>query len=115
MSLRSLFRREPSGPGIRISEAEFVSNHLDDGVVIDVRTPREFADAHIVGARNLDIMSQSFGTEVSSLPNKGKYYLYCRSGSRSHRAAQVMRQMGYDAYNVGGLQALAGAGAPLER
>ena len=115
MSLRSLFRRQPAGPDLRMPEAEFVSEHLDEGVVIDVRTAREFADAHVAGARNLDIMSKSFGTEVATLPKEGRYYVYCRTGSRSQRAAQVMRDMGYDAYNVGGLQGLAGAGAPIER
>lgn len=96
-------------------EAEFVSGHLDEGVVIDVRTPREYADAHVAGARNIDIMSQSFGADIGALPKDGKYFVYCRTGSRSQRAAQIMREMGYDAYNVGGLQGLAGAGAPIER
>ena len=85
------------------------------GKVIDVRTPAEYAEGHLDGAPNLDVLAPSFAARAADLPREATYFLYCRSGGRSGQAAQILRQMGLHAHNVGGYDALAAAGFPTDR
>jgi rhodanese-related sulfurtransferase len=63
-------------------------------IVIDVRTPREFASGHIKGARNLDIQGTGFVAAVAKLDPTKTYFVYCRSGARSSAAVSVMQKHG---------------------
>ncbi|HEY3333693.1 MAG TPA: rhodanese-like domain-containing protein [Candidatus Limnocylindrales bacterium] len=84
-------------------------------VVIDVRTPAEFAAGHIAGARNIDVESGDFATQVAALDKGAAYLLYCRSGRRSALAADQMAAAGFkDIVDGGGMDALVAAGAPVE-
>ena len=64
-------------------------------IILDVRTPEEFADKHIPGAIN--IPNETIGTaEIPELPNKDQLILvYCRSGNRSKQASQKLVALGY--------------------
>jgi len=74
-------------------------------VLIDVRTPAEFAAGHLEGAINIDFQSPTFAAEVSALDPTGSYTLYCRSGNRSGQALAVMKDLGFtDLSNAGGLE-----------
>jgi rhodanese-related sulfurtransferase len=86
-----------------------------DAVVVDVRTPEEFAAGHIDGAINIDISDPTFGQQIEALPTDATYVVYCRSGNRSAQAAKVMAEAGLtDVYDVqSGLSAIAEAGVPL--
>lgn len=66
-----------------------------DTVVIDVRTPAEFASGHLEGAVNIDVQSPDFAQKVSELDPEGDYFIYCRSGNRSQAAISQMHQMGF--------------------
>lgn len=82
-------------------------------VTIDVRTPEEFAQGHVDGARNIDVSAGAFREQVSALPRDGRYVAYCRSGNRSAAAITIMRELGFtDLTDGGGLDALLAAGAP---
>lgn len=72
-------------------------------VILDVRTPEEYADGHIEKALNLDYYSETFRDELDEL-DKGKTYLvYCRSGKRSRAAADIMEELGFgNGYNMRG-------------
>jgi rhodanese-related sulfurtransferase len=72
--------------------------------IIDVRTPDEFNDGYIEGARLLNIQDSSkFMEEVEKLDKDKDYYVYCRSGRRSEMACQLMEKAGIDhAYNLEG-------------
>ena len=59
-----------------------------DFIILDVRTPREFAAGHIAGAHNIDFYAQSFAQEFKRLDREKTYLIYCRSGNRS---GQLMR------------------------
>ena len=103
------------GNDLNRSPQDFLVSRTDADVVIDVRTPAEFAEGHLAGAENIDIMAPDFVQQVQDFDREATYYLYCRSGGRSGRAADVMRKMGFDkAYNIGGFQTLAAVGAPVE-
>jgi len=66
-----------------------------DLVVLDVRTPAEFAAGHVPGARNVshDQLPAKLA-ELSSLKDK-EVVLYCRSGRRSAIAAETLRGAGF--------------------
>ncbi len=66
-----------------------------DFVVLDVRTPGEFAGGRLPGAVNLDIQASDFETRLATLDRGKSYLVYCRTGNRSARAIQVMQRLGF--------------------
>ncbi len=96
----------------RLSPEAFLEQREADAVVLDVRTPEEFATGHLKDAQNIDVRAADFNSVVDALDRSKTYYLYCRSGNRSGRAAGIMKEMGFEMlYNIGGYSALADAGA----
>ena len=87
------------------------------GVVIDVRTPDEFASGHLRKAdHNFNVMSGELEQKLDSLDKNETYYLYCRSGNRSGKAAKMMKQHGFEhVHNIGGYQDLVDAGLESSR
>lgn len=84
-------------------------------IIIDVRTPEEFANGHIENAVNLDYYSEKFRDELNEL-DKGKTYLiYCRSGNRSGKALSIMEELAFrEVYNIlGGIIQWKAEGYPL--
>lgn len=81
-----------------------------DTIWIDVRTPGEFEDGHLIEATNipLQVFAEQFPIQV---PKTDKVIaLYCRSGNRSGQALKIALEMGYtNAFNAGGFQALKGS------
>ena len=63
--------------------------------VIDVRTAGEFAEGHVKGARNLDVQNGDFENALAELDKEASYSVYCRSGSRSAAAVEMMRNAGF--------------------
>lgn len=61
-----------------------------DFIIVDVRTPEEYAEGHIENAVNIDFNSDAFNDEISKLDRNKTYLIYCRSGNRSSRALDVM-------------------------
>ena len=65
-------------------------------VLLDVRTPEEYEEAHIGNAINIDVLQDSFESKaISILPKDKKIALYCRSGKRSKKAANILAAKGY--------------------
>jgi len=74
-----------------------------DFIILDVRTPEEFADGHIENAINLDYYSETFGDELNKLDKNKTYLVYCRSGRRSRNALDIMEELNFrEAYNMSG-------------
>ncbi len=72
------------------------------GVLVDVRTPGEFNNGYIEGAKNINI-SGDFVNEIQKLDKNKPIYVYCASGGRSGRAMQQMKGMGFkEVYNLNG-------------
>jgi len=79
-----------------LAATEFISQSQAAGVVvIDVRTPGEFSEGHLVAALNIDVQSSSFESEIALLDKSTTYALYCRSGNRSGVAAEIMAEAGF--------------------
>ncbi len=64
-------------------------------VLLDVRTPEEYAESHIENSALIDYQSQSFISQMDGLDRGLTYLIYCRTGNRSGKAQDVMRQLGF--------------------
>jgi len=86
-------------------------------IIVDVRTPQEFAEGHIENAINIDFRSDAFKDEVGNLDRTGKYLLYCRIGNRSRGALSVMTGLGFrEVYHLSvGIIGWAEAGYPVTK
>ncbi len=64
-------------------------------VLIDVRTPEEYAAGHLEGALNIDhqVIAQRVG--MAGVGKEDEVQVYCRSGRRSAIAAQNLKSLGY--------------------
>lgn len=70
--------------------------HENPTVLLDVRTAEEYAEGHLVDAINIDVQGASFmETATSSLPKNQTIAVYCRSGRRSKKAAEMLTTQGY--------------------
>jgi phage shock protein E len=71
-------------------------------VIIDVRTPTEFAAGHLEGATNIDVQAPDFATRIGQLSPDGTYIVYCKSGNRAGQAITQMTALGFtDMVNAG--------------
>ncbi len=85
-----------------------------DTVVVDVRTPAEYAAGHLDGAVNLDLTSGQLAAEIPTLDAEGDYVVYCQSGNRSAQATALMEDAGLDVTDAGSMQQAADAtGLPI--
>jgi len=101
---------------IDLGVSEFSTKVAEAGVItLDVRTPIEFAEGHIQGARLIDFQSGNFENEIAALDKNATYAVYCRSGNRSGQAVKVMQDAGFTSvFNMnGGVIDWANAGLPL--
>jgi rhodanese-related sulfurtransferase len=105
-----------SSNAIDLSVTEFSAKVAEAGVItLDVRTPSEFAEGFIEGARLIDFQSGNFENEIAALDKNATYAVYCRSGNRSGQAVKVMQDAGFiNVFNMnGGVIEWANAGLPL--
>ena len=74
-------------------------------VVLDVRTPEEYAEKHIVNARLLPLDTIDEAAAAEAAPDKDAPVLvYCRTGVRSAEASQKLAALGYKhIYDFGGI------------
>ena len=86
---------ETSYRQISMDEAITIMEEEYGYIILDVRTPEEFAEKHIPGAIN--VANETIGTEaIPELPNKDQLILvYCRSGNRSKQASEKLAALGY--------------------
>lgn len=74
-----------------------------EGFIIDVRSPDEYSENHIAGAKCFNVQNPpEFMEKINPLDKTKNYYLYCHSGNRSKQACMVMEFNGFK--NVFGLK-----------
>ena len=97
--LSTLFnRKSQTSDNITILDTEAYSEAIKDKRVqlVDVRTSREYNNGHIKNAVNIDFFDRTnFDKAFEKLDKKAPVYLYCRSGSRSLKAAKRLVDMGF--------------------
>ena len=70
-------------------------------VILDVRTPGEYADGHI--PNTILIPLDQLPERLNEVPKEKKVYVICRSGNRSSQAVNLLRSKGFtNVYNVTG-------------
>ena len=90
---------------IACSSNEEANNTYDRSIILDVRTPEEFAAGHLDGAILVDIKDPSFDTKLAALDPSVSYVVYCRSGNRSAQAVERMKAAGFsDLTDLGSLE-----------
>lgn len=73
----------------------------NDGIILDVRTYREFANGHISQSKQLNFYAPSFRNEILNLPKDKPLYLYCNTGYRSRITASFLATNGFSQiYNL---------------
>ncbi len=71
--------------------------------LIDVRTPKEYAEGYLPGAILMDIKDANFDSQILTLDKTRPVFVYCRSGKRSLEAANVLEKYKFKVvYNLEG-------------
>lgn len=100
----------------KLSADEFEKelNATSTAILLDVRTPEEFAERHLKDALNINFNSDDFEAQVGGLDKTKTVFVYCLSGGRSAKATDLLTKKGYNVYELqGGILAWANAGKPL--
>ncbi|OYV63466.1 MAG: hypothetical protein B7X03_01745 [Parcubacteria group bacterium 21-58-10] len=96
----------------QITVAELNNRRAGGATIIDVRSPAEYADAHVEGSENIPLQMVPHAVDrLRAMPN---LCLICASGNRSGMACQFLASAGVRAANVvGGVISWHSAGFPL--
>lgn len=90
-----------SAEATRTEAASPVQLVADGALLLDVRTPGEFADGHVQGALNVPV--QVLESRIAELDPARPVVVYCRSGNRSATAARMLRDRGFTVTDVGAM------------
>jgi rhodanese-related sulfurtransferase len=75
--------------------ADLVDEAPSELVILDVRTPEEYAEGHVEGAIQIDFYAPDFADRIAELDRDVPYLVYCRSGNRSGQTRQLMADLGF--------------------
>ena len=94
------------GPDINKGVEEY--KKTEGAMLIDVRTPSEYAERNILGSKNVPLQNIESIKEVA--PEKDTpLFVYCLSGGRSSSATKKLKAMGYtNINNIGGISSYRG-------
>jgi phage shock protein E len=98
-----------------ISPSDYVSQYQNNPshLLLDVRTPEEYADGHIAGSINIPLAE--LPNQLSQVPQNVMVVVYCRSGNRSAQAVALLKDAGYtQVLDMGGIVEWVNAGFPVE-
>ena len=116
---RQASQSAPSDGIIVLAPQAFINQAKADttSIILDVRTSKEYAEGHLAGAQQLDYLNpEAFNAGISKFDKSRTYYIYCRSGKRSHGACQKMKKQGFKVYDMeGGILNWTKLGMPVER
>ncbi len=74
-----------------------------DFIILDIRTPQEYESGHLEDAINIDYYDENFREELDGLDKSKTYLMHCRSGGRSGRALQIMKELNFEeVYDMAG-------------
>lgn len=90
-----------------IDPDESLTKALNGAVILDVRTPEEFASGHLKNAINISHETLLDRILELSEHKDREIIAYCRSGARSEYACEVLVAFGFrQAFNSGSLEDL---------
>lgn len=85
---------------VTLSPADFAALDPSEVTVIDVREHSELAAGAIPGSINIPL--GTLGERLGKIPLDRPVAVYCRSGKRGSRAASLLANRGYEAFNLAG-------------
>lgn len=74
---------------------EVSQNELNNVILVDVRTPEEYAVGHLENALNMNWYDSDFKEQIQSIDKNKTIYVYCKKGGRSAKAAKLLNSLGY--------------------
>lgn len=84
-----------------VVHADQVAARVAEGaLLLDVRSPAEFAEGHLPDARNLPV--DDLRDHLQDLPRDRPLVVYCRVGQRGYVATRILAQEGFQVSNVSG-------------
>ncbi|HYF36885.1 MAG TPA: rhodanese-like domain-containing protein [Prosthecobacter sp.] len=84
--------------------------------VLDVRTPDEYNEGHIKGAKNVDFSSPDFAAKLNDLDKSKPILVHCQAGGRSTKSLPALEKLGVPIYHLdGGMDAWTQAGKPVSK
>ena len=88
----------------------------DNTFLLDVRTEKEYAEGHLKGSVCIDVTQADFLAKAETqLPKDKTIALYCRSGRRSKKAAELLANAGYKVVELSsGFLGWQSSGMPVE-
>lgn len=100
---------------VNLSVDEFEKIIEEGGVILDVRTPQEVVQGHIPNASTINFYDADFAQKTQLIQKDKAVYVYCRSGGRSSKAADMLVKQGQaKVYNLlGGYGAWRSADKPV--
>jgi len=98
---------------VTVEQAKELIEKKSSLVLLDVRTDWEFDSGHIEGAINMPV--DDLQQRHAELKPNDEILVYCRTGNRSAKAMQILKDNGYSKiYNMeGGIEAWKKAGYPI--
>ena len=103
--------------GFKSLSVEEYAKAIEDTTVVrlDVRTAEEYADGHIEGTLNIDVLKSDFEKNVlATLPKDKTIAVNCRSGKRSKNAARILVKIGFKVIELdSGYNGWVGDGKPI--
>ncbi|MFN5208515.1 MAG: rhodanese-like domain-containing protein [Bacteroidota bacterium] len=92
-------------------------NKLQGAILLDVRSPEEYAEGHLKNARNINWNDDGFKNTCKQLDKKKTVFVYCLKGGRSASAADYLRKSGFtNVYELqGGIEAWEKEKLPLSK
>jgi rhodanese-related sulfurtransferase len=115
-SVRAVAADKPLHKDVDVAEFEKLIKEPNT-VVLDVRTPTEFAAGHLKDAVHLSITNKGFDDAIAKLDKTKTYLVYCASGTRSAKACGKLDALDFaKVYNLtGGIKAWEKEGKPVEK
>ena len=95
ISFNSACQKKETGTTLISADSLKVMLNNEHGILLDVRTPEEFAEGHLPGAINIDFKNEGFSAALDTLDKTKQYEVYCRSGHRSGESTEMMSKKGF--------------------
>ncbi len=88
---------------------------MSDATILDVRTPQEYAEGFIAGAKNVNWNGGDFNSQVEGIDKNKPVFVYCLGGGRSAAAAKRLGKLGFkEVYDLqGGMMNWKSNGMPV--
>ena len=105
ITLEKLFRkyRNSDEQSIDYENAKTILKNDKQAILVDVRSPQEYNEGHLEGSINFPLYDIERNSEKLLNEKENTIILCCRSGSRSRKALEILKEQGYiNVYQIEG-------------